>query len=714
MSSMKTRLAACEPCRRAKLACGHERPTCARCISRRQGDSCFYRARPFRRRNSAQQAPECATTTKPANPPSREESTSSPHQKETQRERERDLLLHLPESELSTPVASATHRYPNPGYLGTSSHSTFFNQVTSRSAPESPAKNGELPFQAGVGAPEDLLQDHALAGRAIYTLRRLDQLDIPNLHLLVRTWLGRGVNLPLAEPFVASCSEAIVALGAMFKERAVTSTDGDNMEVSRWARFILENTLKPMKLRRNSTLADFIALMVGDNLRWETLGIFFTAASRACLDTPAFNALYANEEERRVLVKTLTYMSDCCLETCLALDYLNGLQLVLQYENFVVHSQVDGDQSYHSWRRMGDLASSLFALGYHEKIDELSSDIPAFASELRKACFARVYAGDKSLAIFLGRPPRIGKEYCFFQIPANVPEVWSPTRMETAGNETSPFQSGTDSIAKQVPKGLEPINYMADTCCAALFAFIKEDILRLLRGTNSVRDEEITNEIRLRIEKQWLELPEHYRLTTSLKDCRRAAFERDFLVGTRLDYLHTHFLLSLSSQVKISEPSETMLEVAGEILSLIVETIILRDCLVNAGTSLIWKVSQYGLPAAGIISLALLNTSIPPSAVAPSRSKLVQDLSVLAAEITVGAWIQPGDPNFALFTRATKTIQSLLDSLISWQTNPAPAQSEQPMNENFMGDLDPSFNFQSWEFEMNFWTDLAEHPTLLN
>lgn len=33
-----------------------------------------------------------------------------------------------------------------------------------------------------------------------------------------------------------------------------------------------------------------------------------------------------------------------------------------------------------------------------------------------------------------------------------------------------------------------------------------------------------------------------------------------------------------------------MLEVAGEILSLIVETIILRDCLVNAGTSLIWKV----------------------------------------------------------------------------------------------------------------------------
>lgn len=92
----------------------------------------------------------------------------------------------------------------------------------------------------------------------------------------------------------------------------------------------------------------------------------------------------------------------------------------------------------------------------------------------------------------------------------------------------------------------------------------------------------------------------------------------------------------------------------------------------------------------------------------------MQDLSVLAAEITVGAWIQPGDPNFALFTRATKTIQSLLDSLISWQTNPVPAQSEQPMNVNFMGDLDPSFNFQSWEFEMNFWTDLAEHPTLLN
>lgn len=87
---------------------------------------------------------------------------------------------------------------------------------------------------------------------------------------------------------------------------------------------------------------------------------------------------------------------------------------------------------------MGDLASSLFALGYHEKIDELTSDIPAFAAELRRACFARVYAGDKSLAIFLGRPPRIGKEYCHFQIPTQEANIWPTAAMADPNDGMSP------------------------------------------------------------------------------------------------------------------------------------------------------------------------------------------------------------------------------------------------------------------------------------
>jgi hypothetical protein len=69
---------------------------------------------------------------------------------------------------------------------------------------------------------------------------------------------------------------------------------------------------------------------------------------------------------------------------------------------------------------MGDLTSSLFSLGYHEKINNSTFTIPAFIIELRRASFARIYSGDKNLAVFLGRPPRICKRYCDFNLPACV------------------------------------------------------------------------------------------------------------------------------------------------------------------------------------------------------------------------------------------------------------------------------------------------------
>jgi hypothetical protein len=96
--------------------------------------------------------------------------------------------------------------------------------------------------------------------------------------------------------------------------------------------------------------------------------------------------------------------------------------------------------------------------------------------------------------------------------------------------------------------------------------------------------------IRADAEKQWQMLPKNYKLMTSLKDCQRSPFERDFLAGTRLDYLHTLFLLHLVSFRQTSEPNDVLLRIASDMLSLVVEVIVLRDRLVNSGTCLIWKV----------------------------------------------------------------------------------------------------------------------------
>ncbi|KAH8199188.1 hypothetical protein TruAng_006657 [Truncatella angustata] len=156
------------------------------------------------------------------------------------------------------------------------------------------------------------------------------------------------------------------------------------------------------------------------------------------------------------------------------------------------------------------------------------------------------------------------------------------------------------------------------------------------------------------------------------------------------------------------ELTSSTLKVAAQMLSLMVEVIVIRDHLVNSGTSLTWKVALCGLPAAGICSVALLGPQTHFQADgAPSFSQLIQDLNVLVVEIRLGAWIQKGHPNFALFTQATQTIQSLLDAVMSRQLG-TDTGSTQAAQFDFSTMPDSTVRFQPWEFEMDFWTSLED------
>lgn len=97
--------------------------------------------------------------------------------------------------------------------------------------------------------------------------------------------------------------------------------------------------------------------------------------------------------------------------------------------------------------------------------------------------------------------------------------------------------------------------------------------------------------IRQKAEDQWASLPPQFRLSTTLKECSGNAFERDILVSIRLDQLHVLFLLQLSFLNTLTDPDPSILEIADQILALVVEAILLRDQLVNSGTGLVWKVS---------------------------------------------------------------------------------------------------------------------------
>lgn len=133
---------------------------------------------------------------------------------------------------------------------------------------------------------------------------------------------------------------------------------------------------------------------------------------------------------------------------------------------------------YSSWRRFGDLTSSLYALGLHEKLDE--DALPGFIVELRKACFARTYALDKDLAIFLGRPPRVNKSYCHFQVPrGNLTNSVCPTHLPRISRSSQDSGSNTQQsgfCTETCP------SYTAETRCRATFAVFKEQILQAFCG----------------------------------------------------------------------------------------------------------------------------------------------------------------------------------------------------------------------------------------
>ncbi|KAJ6081914.1 hypothetical protein N7499_006788 [Penicillium canescens] len=623
---MSSRLAACEACRKAKLACDHKQPVCTRCSTTK--GICIYRTTPFKRKRAEK---------------------------------------HSLGSDESPSFNPRRNPYPNPGYLGSSSHAAIFKHIT----PDGDHTGAHQAIPEALNS--SLFGDNHLVLQGADVLKHLlTTYNLPAMRDLVMFWLAKGANLALAEPFVAQCTQSVSQLFTYHDE---------NWHLV-YARRLLHNSAQPLQFDETSDLASFSAQLLDHNSRWETLGIFFAAVTRATIDIAFFPSLYTTEQEQYTLRRLCTKLCDLALEISLSLDCLNDLQLIMQYENFIVHSYVDGDQSYHSWRKLGDAISSTFALGYHENI-EAKPGIPKFLKELRKTAFARIYSADKNIAIFLGRPPRMNKRFCHFQIPS-------------CRNAQNSLEWSVDAEA----------GYGADTRWSALCASLKEEIWELLQDKHDPGCAQRASIIQTQAATQWQSLPHHFRLETSLKQCTQSPFERDFIASVRLHHLHVLFLHSLLLLKSPTEPSASIISTAGQMLTVVVEIILLRDQLTNSGTGLIWKVAYYGLPAAGIMLLAMLKQCISRSA----RTRAVQDLSVFVAEVQIGTIVRPGDPNFALLEKATRTIQRFLDS--GADSGVGGGEGVGGVGEGGDDEWAGGLGVDLWDFEAGFWQCLADHPFL--
>ncbi|BCS28757.1 uncharacterized protein APUU_70327S [Aspergillus puulaauensis] len=672
---MRTRRAACEPCRKSKLACDHTQPVCARCRSGNRPRSCIYRAAPFKRKtraNSGQSSQQLFT------PPSY---PSIPN------------IDHADSAAPASPITPPS-RYPNPGYIGSSSQVSIFNHIPLTDNTTGTGLRGERPpsTSSRVQADDDLLvQRGAEALKCLFSSFSLEYMKD-----LVKFWLAKGANLSLAGGIVRHCIDNI---DLPLPIRIPTSPPDWHIQN---AKYLLLNSSRPLEVNPSSTFSEFCDQFINQNARWETIGIFLSAVTRAAIETRFFPSLYTDEETRYTLTKLCTRAADYALEISLSLDILNDLQLFLQYENWIVHTYVHGDYSYHSWRKLGDVIASIYARGYHER---LNSDLaaPTFLRELRKALFARVYSGDKNVAIFVGRPPRMNKYFCYFQIPS-CPAGEDIGLLSANGTDQAEdvWQWNPDTKA----------SFMAESRWSALCAKLKEDILYLQRERDDAVFPERVSEIKAMAEKHFSSLPIHFQHHGTLRKRVHGPFERDFIAAVRLNHLHVLFLLSLLELRTPAEPGFEIIEIAEEMALIVVDLILLRDQIVNSGTSLVWKIAHYGLPAAGILLLAMLSQRSSSNDPPPPQPKVLQHLTILAAELQAGSIIQPREPNYELMMKATQTIQIFLDSVAAdaWHgsSHLSPGDMEQ-MGANGWAGLSGQ---NALDFEIGFWQELAEHPLL--
>lgn len=190
------------------------------------------------------------------------------------------------------------------------------------------------------GPPSDWEEVHRTSNQVADLLKQLlSRYTLATMQGLVRFWMARGINLALAGPLVEPCTEAMSYLRS-----SLPSTDQKECSPM-LSTHLSQNSQRPLKVSGDSSLSDFTSQFCGSNIRWETLGIFFSAVIRASIDISFFPQLYTTEVEKNELRRLLVKFNRANLDLCLSLDCLNDLQLILQYETFIIYSYVDGDHS---------------------------------------------------------------------------------------------------------------------------------------------------------------------------------------------------------------------------------------------------------------------------------------------------------------------------------------------------------------------------------
>jgi hypothetical protein len=469
------KLQSCEPCRKRKLSCDHKLPTCGRCVKRGTQQDCHYHPAPMTKARSRRgsQTPNSSARATPTIPQVKL-SELLPATSTTREPAMPHLQWFNPEAEIHEGVAKSV--VPPLGYIGESSASTIVAELMD--------SLGETPAEAEHAHNKDNITE-AMICKGAAVLYHLQGLESRLQHFLDRLIVCDGYLLfrPVYNMIVDSTWRY---LGSTLCE----VPHGERLRTL--SRLVWENTQKPIRVSGDTTVEQWVHQATGENLRWETVGLLFSAVGLTTNHQPG-DPIEQLSTEKRML-----RLVDECIDNSRICGSSTDFFVCLLYERSPLVELIRGDISPEAWTRFSDVCNTALELGLHkEKV--VDAKTPFFLCELRIRVFESIYVHDKYVSTYLGRPPRICYRHCIVQSPADLSDD------EVCGDQTVL----ADAISK-LENGYARSGriYRATMRRAQIADFIiREEILELVLGNPHTSIESRVHVIRDRIQKSGEEMP---------------------------------------------------------------------------------------------------------------------------------------------------------------------------------------------------------------
>ncbi|RAH75450.1 uncharacterized protein BO66DRAFT_433523 [Aspergillus aculeatinus CBS 121060] len=663
-------LASCEPCRKSKIRCDHGKPTCASCQRRGLHPQCWYHPAPLTKHRTSQRH---SLSTPPGS-----------------------LRVAQPGPPPQHPVESPLAETPK------------FHTWPFMSA--DPNDSSSLALPPGRHNYNLKAHDEHLAAiqRIVAQLKLLPVIE-KQLHEYYSFSLVALVPRPLLLQLIASIRAGLAALG--YNQDSLDA-ELDVHCASKLAEDILRASSLEVVINRDLDLPAFCALFCGPNLRIETLGLLYTMAARATM----FAVGDGHDEDRdNAFVRDMGWYGNLSLRLARELaPQTTDLITWLAHENLQLTTIFEGDASLGVWRRLGDLATDILALGLNREATHATT--PFFLAECRRRTFARAYYLDKVFASVFMRPPRITARHADCSLPLDLSDeelFASSAVIEHAKHNLTPDGWNTDG--KHRVATWARIRYIL----AELREETVEYQFRATHAADSVKLRELSD----RCTQAWTRLPPHLQYR---QDCWTSNLPPELChmhAKIYLSYLHIHFQIYrlLGNAEGLTTPQPELLEVSASMLETVIQMTNSRGRTSFSPRDLPGIVLSYGLPCAAILSAALENVMQDASAGTRlpegiKTSNLIRHLSVLVSQLESVS--NPSETNYVFCLKASRAISRKLDGILDSFTvvssikTPAPGSVPEPVPTPpqidstvpiAMGEMDMSslidlenFNFTDW------------------